>query len=96
MLVADAESESNGKLSNIPDESRTKGDSAECSEPSDCKIPKTDSGDSCEKEPETPSEIIDVKVVYNKNKYDVNCPINTTVAAFKKQLQALLGTQHKT
>lgn len=66
-------------------------DSAECSEPSDCKIPKTDSGDCVEKKLETPSEIVEVKVVYNKNKYDVSCPINTTVADFKKQLQGLLG-----
>lgn len=77
-------------MSNISDDTRTKIDPAECSEPSDCKIPKTDSGD-CEKKLETHSEIIEVKVVYNKNKYDVSCPIDTTVADFKKQLQGLLG-----
>lgn len=88
------ESESNSKLSNInDDDTRTKVDnnSAECSEPSDCKIPKTDSGDCESKVLETDSEVIDVKVVYNKNKYDVSCPIDTTVADFKKQLQGLLG-----
>ncbi|XP_017780337.1 PREDICTED: ubiquitin domain-containing protein UBFD1-like isoform X2 [Nicrophorus vespilloides] len=58
--------------------------------PSDCKIPKTESGD-CENKAETPSEVIEVKVVYNKNKYNVNAPSNTTIADFKKQLQGLVG-----
>lgn len=62
--------------------------------PSDCKIPKTESGDSnakADQDNNEPSEIIDVKVVYNKNKYDVSAPANTTIADFKKQLQGLVG-----
>jgi len=82
--------ENDSKLSNMGPENHTKEDKAECSEPSECKIPKTEPSTT-----ETPSEetheVIEVKVVYNKNKYDVSAPANTTIADFKKQLQGLLG-----
>lgn len=54
--------------------------------PSECKIAKT------ETEQVAPSDdIIEVKVIYNKNKYDVSATSETTIADFKKQLQELLG-----
>lgn len=37
------------------------------------------------------AESIGVKVIYNKNKYDVTATSETTIAEFKKQLQELLG-----
>lgn len=88
MVVLGTENDS--KLSNLPEDNHTKDEVSECIEPSECKIPKTDSGDSAVKE-EPPSEVIEVKIVYNKNKYDVSAPGNTTIADFKKQLQNLLG-----
>lgn len=36
-------------------------------------------------------ELIDVKVVYNKNKYSVSTTTCTTVAEFKKQIYFLIG-----
>lgn len=92
-VLVEAENQSNTQ-NHTTTESRTKVESAECSEPSECKIAKTESGD-CDKEVEAPSELIDVKVVYNKNKYDVSSPSNTTIANFKKQLQSLLGRYTK-
>lgn len=82
--------ENDSKLSNMGVENHTKEDRADCSEPSECKIPKTEPV-----EVETPTssnEVIEVKVVYNKNKYDVSAPANSTIAEFKKQLQGLLGS----
>lgn len=54
--------------------------------PSECKIAKTG-----EEEATPPTETIEVKVIYNKNKYDVCTSSETTIANFKKQLQELLG-----
>lgn len=83
--------ENDSKVSNVPlDNNHVKEDKSD--EPSECKIPKTDPTVSETKsETQPPSEIIDVKVVYNKNKYDVSAPSNTTIADFKKQLQSLVG-----
>lgn len=79
-------------------DSLTNDHQKDCSEPSECKIPKTDvdvkkqnENEPEAKEPDSTAEVIDVKVVYNKNKYDVSAPSNTTIADFKKQLQELLG-----
>lgn len=73
----------------ISKENNTKDDVLE---PSDCKIPKTeDAGDSNTQPEELPCETIDVKVVYNKQKYEVSAPANTKISDFKKQLQTLLG-----
>lgn len=49
--------------------------------------PSTDVNSSQEQSVET----IDIKVIYNKKKYDVTAAANTTIADFKKQLQSLLG-----
>lgn len=54
--------------------------------PSECKIAKTEQEDA-----QLPGEIVEVKVIYNKNKYDVSATSDTTIATFKKQLQELLG-----
>jgi hypothetical protein len=82
-------SENDSKISNISEENRTKDDSDKLNEPSECKIPKTDVSET--KSNEETSEVIEVKVVYNKKKYDVSAPSNTSIADFKKQLQGLLG-----
>lgn len=68
-------------------ENHTNEDKSDSSEPSECKIPKkgTDTNE------EEVNELIEVKVIYNKNKYDVSAPSNSTIADFKKQLQGLLG-----
>lgn len=42
-------------------------------------------------ETKPPAETMEVKVIYNKNKYDVSATSDTTIAEFKKQLQELLG-----
>lgn len=55
------------------------------------KLVEQNSGDSTSVQDETPSELIDVKVVYNKNKYDVSVAANAKIGDFKKQLQGLLG-----
>lgn len=64
--------------------------------PSECKIAKTEESQEQqpppeEKETKPPAEVIDVKVIYNKNKYDVSATSDTSIADFKKQLQELLG-----
>lgn len=61
-------------------------DSLEEIEPSECKIPKTEIE-------EPPVEHVEVKVIYNKNKYDVKANMDSTVADFKKELQQLLGNE---
>lgn len=77
--------ENENESASLQDALHAGGDNVEKIEPSECKIPKTDTGDSATE------EMIDIKVVYNRNKYDVSAPATTTVAQFKKQLQTLLG-----
>lgn len=36
-------------------------------------------------------EPVDVKIIYNKNKYDISTTLTTTVAELKRELQGLLG-----
>lgn len=93
----------NGKANlHETEENRTK-DKSDKSEPSECKIPKKDldsietsitsaapSADTNNIQEES-KETIDIKVIYNKKKYDVTTTTNTTIADFKKQLQTLLG-----
>ncbi|KRT80834.1 Ubiquitin [Oryctes borbonicus] len=56
------------------------------------KVTEQESGDSTAiQQDEEPSELIDVKVVYNKNKYDVSVATIAKIGDFKKQLQGLLG-----
>lgn len=88
-------SENDSKISNISEEDRTKDDSDIVSEPSECKIPKTDLEES-QKEAASNEvvENIEVKIVFNKKKYDVSAPANTSIADFKKQLQGLLGSNY--
>ncbi|KAL1518036.1 hypothetical protein ABEB36_001722 [Hypothenemus hampei] len=47
---------------------------------SELKIPKAE-----------PCENLDIKVIYNKKKYDVSAPSSLLISEFKKQLQDLLG-----
>ncbi|XP_044269627.1 ubiquitin domain-containing protein UBFD1-like isoform X1 [Tribolium madens] len=85
-------SENDSKISNISEENITKDESDKLNEPSECKIPKTEDSETKEcKSNEEGSEEIEVKIIYNKKKYDVSAPSNTTIADFKKILQGLLG-----
>ncbi|KAF5287862.1 hypothetical protein FQA39_LY15638 [Lamprigera yunnana] len=79
-------SENDSKVSNV--EILT---GEESTEPSECKIPKTDTIINDKATSEIKEELIEVKVVFNKNKYDVSTPASSSVADFKKQLQGLLG-----
>lgn len=83
--------ENDVKTTDQPQENSENDTDAE--KPSECKIAKTEVEETEEptKEPQPPSETIEVKVIYNKNKYHVNASSDTTVADFKKQLQELLG-----
>ncbi|KAF5303375.1 hypothetical protein FQR65_LT08288 [Abscondita terminalis] len=81
--------ENDSKVSNV--ENHTKEDLSDNTEPSECKIPKTDSIINNTSNSDEKIETIEVKVIYNKNKYDVSVAPNTSVANFKKQLQGLLG-----
>lgn len=83
-------SENDSKLSNVSEENRTKEDPDDLSDPSNCKISKTDP-DGAVPDKAEPCETIEVKIVYNKKKYDVSAPSNTSIVDFKKQLQGLLG-----
>lgn len=38
-----------------------------------------------------PKKEVDIKVIYNKNKYDVATTLSTTVVELKRELQGLLG-----
>lgn len=77
-------------MSNI---SETKEENSDkINEPSECKIPKTEAhlDTNCINNQQEP-ESIKVKVIYKKEKHDVNVTSNQTIADFKKQLQELLG-----
>lgn len=50
--------------------------------------------DVCEKvkeEVEVPKDSVDFKVIYNKNKYDVNFLLDGTVGQLKQHLQDIIG-----
>jgi hypothetical protein len=44
-----------------------------------------------EEEVEVPKESVDFKVIYNKNKYDVNFLLDSTVGQLKQHLQDIIG-----
>ncbi|XP_023014911.1 ubiquitin domain-containing protein UBFD1 [Leptinotarsa decemlineata] len=78
---------------NIVEKNCTKEESDKLTEPSDCKIPKTDMDEtnSINNTVNGEDDMVEVKVVYNKKKYDVSTTSKTTISDFKKQLQGLLG-----
>jgi hypothetical protein len=43
-------------------------------------------------EVEVPKDSVDFKVIYNKNKYDVNFLLDGTVSQLKQHLQDIIGT----
>lgn len=65
----------------------------DCNLPSECKIQKTedveDKGSS--ENGKVTEELIEIKIIYSKKKYDVQISQDATVATLKKQLQGLLG-----
>lgn len=60
-------------------------------EPTECKIPKTEDNSFVEQSISAVVENIDVKVIYNKKKYDVSVPADLMISEFKQKLQGLLG-----
>lgn len=60
-------------------------------EPTECKVPKTEGNSFVEESDSVAIENIDIKVIYNKKKYDVSVPTNLSISEFKKKLQGLLG-----
>ncbi|KAJ8970155.1 hypothetical protein NQ317_003317 [Molorchus minor] len=70
-------------VNTVVEENCTKDESDKLAEPSESKIPKTDL-----KEKQFD---IEVKVIFNKKKYDVSVSPSLTISEFKKQLQDLLG-----
>lgn len=80
-----AVSNSNSVCQNVLDDS---------SKPSDCKIAKTIGEELQEVDNSSEAstcETIAVKVIYNKNKYDVDVKSTATIADLKKQLHTLVG-----
>ncbi|XP_044752515.1 ubiquitin domain-containing protein UBFD1-like [Coccinella septempunctata] len=61
--------------------------------PSECKIKKTE--EPADKENSEngrgPEDLIEIKIIFSKKKYDVQISADATVATLKKQLQGLLG-----
>jgi hypothetical protein len=43
-------------------------------------------------EVEVAKDSVDFKVIYNKNKYDVNFPLDSTIGQLKQHLQDIIGT----
>ncbi|CAH1155720.1 unnamed protein product [Phaedon cochleariae] len=85
-----------GKNLNNTEENCTKDESDKLTEPSECKIYKKDIVENIDdtnslSNATDSEETIDMKVIYNKKKYDVSTKLNTTISDFKKQLQGLLG-----
>lgn len=62
-------------------------------QPSECKILKTevDNEVTTENAPNDSDDTIEIKVIFNKKKYDVKVSSNLAISDFKKQLQSLLG-----
>ncbi|KAL3282130.1 hypothetical protein HHI36_005327 [Cryptolaemus montrouzieri] len=87
-----ASSENDSKAFNLSEKNETQK-SDDDNEPSECKIQKTDIPDDKEtlKNGQGVQECIEIKVIFNKKKYDVQIPPDATVATLKKQLQGLLG-----
>lgn len=82
-----------GNMLNVDETNCTKEDNSDSLiQPSECKILKTVVENEVTNEL-TPSnqEDLDIKVIFNKKKYDVKVSSNLTISDFKKQLQSLLG-----
>nr|CAH7754495.1 unnamed protein product [Callosobruchus chinensis] len=103
MECVDSENNSSeNKILNSVEKNSTKEESDKLTKPSECKIPKTEieeSSEDTQKEETSPTEpvtenkgeSIEVKVIYNKKKYDVNTTTETKISEFKKQLQGIVG-----
>lgn len=88
----------------MSEQNQTK-DESDINKPSECKIPKTELDEN--ETPPSDAEVIvgtsehkhkgedvEVKVIYNKKKYDVKTTSETTISEFKKQLQDLIGKKN--
>lgn len=84
-------SENDSKITKLPQENCDREEPTNSVEPSECKIAKTDLDDNDINALKPPGETIEVKVIYNKKKYDINASEDCTVTDFKKKLQELLG-----
>lgn len=58
-------------------------------------VPATAESDAACGEPSSKGESVEIKVIYNKTKYDVSTSLETTVAELKRELQGLLGVPDK-
>lgn len=54
-------------------------------------MPESDNDSSSKIVDDKEQDPIEIKVIYNKKKYDVTTTSNTTILELKKQLQSLLG-----
>ncbi|CAH1983881.1 unnamed protein product [Acanthoscelides obtectus] len=103
MECVDSENNPENKiLNNVEEKNSTKEESDKLTEPSECKIAKTEieeASKGTEKGEASPIELteenkgesIEVKVIYNKKKYDVTTTTETKISEFKKQLQGIVG-----
>lgn len=82
------------KVLSATDENCTKEESDMLTKPLECNSPTTDLKETSNSNMSNSQDIIEVKVVYNKKKYDVSAPSNLTIPEFKKQLQGLLGSYY--
>lgn len=82
-----------GNILNVDETNCTKEDSDNLIQPSECKILKTDVENEVTNElnPSKQEDSLEIKVIFNKKKYDVKVSSNLTISDFKKQLQTLLG-----
>lgn len=83
-----------GNMLNVDDTNCTKEDNSDSLiKPSECKILKTGVENEVTNDltPSNQEDNLDIKVIFNKKKYDVKVSSNSTISDFKKQLQSLLG-----
>ena len=52
---------------------------------------KTEAKEEVKEEDSTPKEMVKFKVVYNKQKYDINFPLDETVQSLKDHLTSVTG-----
>ncbi|KAF7266101.1 ubiquitin domain-containing protein UBFD1-like [Rhynchophorus ferrugineus] len=77
--------------SDIENDKSTDNSIGDRSQPAACKIAKSSAEIAPEQSNGITHETIEVKVIYNKKKYDVSVTTSSTIPEFKKQLQGLLG-----
>ncbi|XP_030760860.1 ubiquitin domain-containing protein UBFD1-like [Sitophilus oryzae] len=77
--------------SDIESDKPTDNSLGDTSQSTACKISESAEEASVGQANGAPQETLEVKVIYNKKKYDVNVSTDLAIPEFKKQLQGLLG-----